>query len=196
MPNWCCFSAAIYGDKNELAEFHKRVLAAQELAKKEKLWFTWCLCKEHGMSDDEIHDRNFNYIGGSLDNFSEPEYHGDKGHMFLYMTTRWSPMIDGFNKLLARGFINLKGVYIAEEPGCGIYVNTDLEHKYFVDKYLIYDDLVGSEYYSDDKSLLDALRNDYGKDFKSVDDIKDDYYFSYGRGKNKRTVSVYRFVSN
>lgn len=192
MPNWCDFSAVVHGEKKEIAVFYQRCLVARDRASVSRNWWTYELCIEHGYTREEILSNGFPYIGGSLDQIDEPTFNGKDWHVYIWMTTRWSPMIDGFNKLLSQ-YISLKGVYYAEEPGCEIYVNTDTEGLFFKVKYCIYDDDNGSEYFDSDSEFLKYIKDTYNKDIPLISDLKDDDDIKVKRGTY---IRFHRFVSN
>lgn len=192
MPNWCDFGAVVHGDKKEIDVFYQRLVNAHVHGQQTQQWDTYCLFEEHGFKKDEILSNGFPYIGGSLDQIDEPVFNGKDWHIYIYMTTRWSPMIDGFNKLL-KDYISLKGVYYAEESGCEIYVNTDTEGRFFTVKYCIYDDDDGSEYFDSDSEFIKYMKDTYKIDIPLVSDLKDDDDIKVKRGKY---IRFHRFVAN
>ena len=191
MPNWCDFSAVVHGEKKEIDIFYQRCLDAQRKSAISQNWWTFELCLEHGYKKEEVMSNSFRYVGGSLDQIDAPVFNGKDWHIYIYMTTRWSPMVDGFNKLLSN-YISLKGVYCAEEPGCEIYVNTDTEGRFFSVKYCIYDDDDGSEYFDSDSEFIKYMKDTYKKDIPLISDLKDDDDIKVKRGKS---IRFHRFVA-
>ena len=190
MPNWCDFSAVVHGNKEEIDVFYQRCLNAQRQCAINHNWWTYELCVEHGFNKDEALNR-IHYVGGSLDNIDEPQFNGRDWQVSLWMTTRWSPMIDGFNKILSQ-YISLKGVYIGEEPGCEIYINTDTEGLFYKVKYCIYDDDNGSEYFDSDEEFLKYMKDTYKKDISSLSSLLDDDDIKIKRGKS---IRFHRFTA-
>ena len=169
MANDCTFDAVVRGPKEEIDIFYKRCLKAQENGKKTHSWWTYEVLKEHGYSTYAI-EHKIGFIGGHLDNLGEPIKDGDEYFLTINMTTRWSPMITAFDRMLGN-YTTLKAVYFAEEPGMGVYVNTDKSGRDFRVEYCIEDydeDGCGSEYFGSDEELIKFIKDVYGKDIKSI----------------------------
>ena len=70
-------------------------------------------------------------------------------------------------------------VYIAEEPGCDLYVNTDTEANIFTDKWLVEfrenGDCIDSDYYAEDEEgeLLERINKHTKKKFKTLKEAVD-----------------------
>jgi len=192
MPNWCDFGAVVRGNKKELDIFYKRCLEAQRLSAITQNWWTYELLLQHGYTKEEVLNSVFPYVGGSLDQIEEPEQlDDDDWYVRIWMTTRWSPMIDGFNAMLHQ-YMSLKGVYCAEEPGCEIYVNTDTDGDFFTVKYCIYDDDDGSEYFDSDSEFINYMKDTYKKDISLISDLKDDDEIKVKGGKS---IYFHRYVA-
>lgn len=191
MPNWCMFDAAVYGSKKELEYLVKRLNDAIDIGNKTKQWHLYCLFEQHGWTKDEILSPHFPYIGGSIEGVSPIEKSGDDYYIRVAMETRWSPMINGFNKLLGR-YLNLHAVYVAEEPGCEIYINTDTEGRFFNVKYCLDDYDFGMEYFEDDDELSSYFKATYKKDIPLISELKDDCDIKIKRGQS---VRFHRFVA-
>ncbi len=119
------------------------------------------------LSEKEIDKKLAQYeTRGWIDCDSDITYHdaaeGKPAYIQIYYQSKWSPTIEAWD--LAIEPYGLEEVTIAEEPGCEVYINTDTDHVFFTDKYLIdiyyngneeYPDAAEiREYYSD---LQDAL---------------------------------------
>jgi hypothetical protein len=69
------------------------------------------------------------------------------------METAWSPLPEVYEKFAEK--YGLSFVYIAEECGCEIYVNTDVEGRFFTDRYILdYFEVEGLEL--DDETLAEC----------------------------------------
>lgn len=191
MPNWCSNSIAITGSKRELGVLYDRMRAAQASSTVTQNWWTFELFVQHFYNKEEILEPFFPYVGGSLDDIKAPEKCGDEYVIFLWITTRWSHMIDGFRKILSQ-YLTTKLYYVAEESGEALYINTDVKHRFFSDMYVIYDDDNGSEYFNSDVSFLNFMKQTYDKDIPLISDLKDDDEIDVGNGKS---ISFHRFVS-
>ena len=191
MPNWCDFSAVVHGEKKEIDIFYQRLVDARVHGRQTQQWDTYCLFEEHGYTKKEVLSSGFPYVGGSLDQIDEPVFNGKDWHIYIYMTTRWSPMVDGFNKILSN-YMSLKGVYCAEEPCCEIYMNTDVNGDFFSVKYCIYDDDDGSEYFYSDAEFIKYMKDTYKKDISLISDLKDDDDIKVKCGKS---IRFHRYVA-
>ena len=197
MPNWCSFDACIYGEKREVEAFRTRCEHAIESGKATNNWDTYELCIQHGMTKDEINSPNFGYIGGSIDDLGDvtDEYEG-RSFVMVHMTTRWAPMIAGFESLL-KNYISLEGVYMAEEPGMGIYVNTDVNGRYFSSRYYIDDWDVGNEWFDNIDQVKKYIKDAYNKTLSEVKlaELERSHYIHIKTGKDKGFM-LYKYSIN
>ena len=97
----------------------------------------------------------------------------------MYQDDKWSPNLKFWDLIIEREYTTDDGermidyVYEAEEPGCEIYINTDVDGEFFcdlykVDAYLPKDLFCGevmTEYFSSTEDLFDALKTLFGKIF-------------------------------
>jgi len=188
MPNWCSFDACVYGNKREVEAFRNCCLQAIESSKQTKNWNTFELCIHHGLTPEEIRSSSFSYVGGEIDEVQEIGEDGDDSYVMINMTTRWSPMIDGFNSLLSRFYTSLKAVYFAEEPGMCIYINTDKEGRFFNVRYVIEDYDFGGEWFDSASELKDYVKSKYNYDLTDEEiskaDKQLDVEVKYEKGKS------------
>lgn len=169
MANDCIFDAVVRGSKKEIELFYDRCLEAKRTADGAQTWWTYEVLREHGYNRDAIRER-IGYIGGSLDNINEPTKSGKEYVLTLNMTTRWSPMIEAFGRMLGN-YATLRAVYYAEEPGMGIYINTDVSGRDISVRCCIGDyddDGCGTEYFDTDKQAIEFIKDTYGKNIKSL----------------------------
>ncbi len=169
MANWCSNFFAIYPkDDSDLGKAQLKRLFAQ-LRKvtqidypegtKEHGWYG-LLSVMRGKEESEIVAR------GSIGNIQ-----WDEDHIHMGTQTAWEPQDDIVREMLdCKECSELDFVFIAEEGGNEIYINTDTSGRFFVDRYVLdYDltdatGLVGEggvggdrEYYSTAESLLRQL---------------------------------------
>ena len=166
MPNWCYTNYAVWGGLHELEKFKSKMEVAQKYIRTNsdfgKHWLGNVLVSmrllplkdvRRGSIPHNLHCRgsveNAEFVIGEL-----PEEKGGHCYLFFDTLTAWEPMDDMWKAVFAK-FKTLKYVYIAEEDGCGYYVNSDSDALFFDDKYKVYYSLTGENR----KILLDPERD-------------------------------------
>lgn len=166
MPNWCSTTYAFYNTdkksdknfikfKNEMKEFlDKNVYTNSDTDR----WLG-TLAKHFGFDTD-----NFPYgLRGWIDGYED---NGD--HLKIWVEDAWCYHNGIFEMILNKYFPNVAYVLCAEEPGCEIYVNTDIDHTYLIDKYYVIiedesSDLWDTDYCANDEQL-ERLKNEWKKE--------------------------------
>ena len=140
MPNWCSNNMVVYGSPTEVKDFRQKCLNAIANAKVTKNWGLYEIYVQFGYEKDEIlNSHKLEYNRGHIEDVSNLHYVDEKTLCFnVYYESAWSPMIDGFNYLLANHYDTLRQVTLAEEGGCDIFINTDTQHRFFDEKYYVY----------------------------------------------------------
>lgn len=90
----------------------------------------------------------------------------DGGWIKIETETAWSPQVeDVVGKMLEDYYPDLNYEFIAEEPGCEIYINTDVSGRFFVDRYKIDYDIseidpkyCDTEYFDKEEDFLDRVK--------------------------------------
>ena len=177
MPNWCSTNFTFEGEKDEIARFHKRlnqIISAESVINNENCWLGNVVvgygfdCKKipcRGHIDDVIDDI---VIGG------------DSAYFCLSTTTAWVPLLEMWDFILKGEYPSVSYVYLAIEPGCGIYINTDTSGKHYNEKYLL--DLVLPEkvfgkdvdlynFYSEKADFSKDVKRITGREFDDVEEI-------------------------
>lgn len=107
-----------------------------------------------------------------IQDISDIEAHGTYRGFKVYQDDKWSPNLRFWDLIIEREYTTDDGermidyVYEAEEPGCEIYINTDVDGEFFCDLYKVdaclpKDLFCGedmTEYFSSTEDLLDALK--------------------------------------
>lgn len=116
---------------------------------------------------------NTKYIEWSnIQDISAIEAHGTYRGFKVYQDDKWSPNLEFWDLIIEKEYTTDDGdrmidyVYEAEEPGCEIYINTDVDGEFFCDLYKVdaclpKDLFCGedmTEYFSSTEDLLDALK--------------------------------------
>ena len=128
MPNWCGNSVAFY-QKNQgttmIEAFYADIQKYQHYKDPEtndsSSWVG------HWLESNRVDTKNL-YARGYINNC---ELHSD--HVRIDMETAWGPLTEVWD-LMADKY-DLAYVYISEEPGCEVYVNTDIVGMYFTTRY-------------------------------------------------------------
>lgn len=179
MANICSNVMAVYGPREDLDKFLQAVKEAMGHAQGRgfaKEFFLRC-----GYTQDEL-DSIYGF--GPMDLCGDPQFFEAEGdmpaHVKLWFDTRWSPVYESWEALLQRFFPTLKQVTLAEECGCELYVNTDAEGIFFDDLYYVDGEYDGNSFldrdehtFPDAMSALDAINDWTGKDFKTLDEVRE-----------------------
>lgn len=94
--------------------------------------------------------------------------------------TAWSPHMEVLQKMLAEKYHNtIRMVYTAEEPGCGVYYNSDTEGRFFSTRYKVdccHDGDYLEEYFAEYQQLVDWVNTEYTdinvSKYDNADDIE------------------------
>lgn len=125
MPNWCMTEVVFTGTAENLQRLYQDLKTV--LAKHDDGWLGRLL-EYHGVPQENIKCRGF-ITGFELKTLKD-------GTPYLHLETEdaWVPQVDAYNQYAQ--LYKLNYVYLAEEPGCEIYINTDLERKFFRKDYV------------------------------------------------------------
>jgi len=183
MPNWCDTKFVFYGNKNEILEFYnrlKRILDSPNHISNEfkKSWLGNILM-DYGFDWENAPCR------GNVDDIADDvTVEGNEACFSLNTTSAWSPLTEMWDLILKKEYPSVKYVYLAIEPGSGIFINTDTSGKYLTEKYLL--DLVLPEemckedvdvdiyeFYDSPEEILEELEKRIRKKFKSLDEARE-----------------------
>lgn len=144
MPNWCDTTWKVTGkDAGTLMRFYMDMLRAtgelggmteserkyldedgEEREAQEGWLGTIYLSAGYGM--EELLERNFMTRGFDAQVSMSGRKSGDGCDVVeIQLQTAWEPCIDDFRTMISEKYPGLRAECLAEEPGCGIYVNTD-----------------------------------------------------------------------
>lgn len=148
MPNWCYTNYKFVGEADEIADLHKKLNELEAMPKPlvensfGKL-FLGCVVNHFGGDWEKIYCRG------------EIEYMELCGENMLQLTTStaWGDMPEVWD-CVCENYTSIQYYYLAEEPGCMYYVNSDESGEYFPEKYLIDDCANGTEYAENDDDLF------------------------------------------
>ena len=130
MPNWCSNRIAFFqkdGGNSIVNAFYADVQKYQNFIDpdtgKHSDWAGHWLT-ENRINTDSIYCRGF---------FSYCELYPD--HVFIEMETAWGPLPELWDKMAEK--YGLVYVYISEECGCEVYINSDVDGRYFSARFML-----------------------------------------------------------
>ena len=163
MANYCSNSIAIFGyDKekvDELRNLMDKFFHENSNSSSIRAFVVAC-----GYSNDEalkMTDGRDTFVDVD-DEVSEKE----SIFYFKFQTeSAWSPNVDVFRKIISDKYgEDLDMEYCSEEPGVGIYINTDEEGFFFTDRYYL-DSCINSEYeteyFENKQEVLDWIKSKF-----------------------------------
>jgi len=172
MPNWCSNSIAFYqedGGNAMIEAFYADIQKYQNYNDPEtgkvSDWVGHWL-QSNRINTDNLYTRGF---------FSNCELNGD--YVRVDMETAWAPLPEVWD-LMAEKY-ELVYVYISEESGCEVYVNTDSEGRFFTTRYML-------NYFDVEDLELDAgIMTEFGERLREIggettyydswDEVADDF---------------------
>ena len=188
MPNWCANFITFYSDSKE---DNKKIYAFNKKLKKlyDKNDKLSAVLEGYGLNPDNYSCR------GTITNLEEP----DPTYTFFEVQTEtaWGPTVEMWDAILGK-YPGVQCVFVAEEPGCEYYINTDNTGRFYDYRYKIeigYDENIESnelnkigfgerfvdncsdinEYLTSKKELFAFYGKLVGRKFVSKDQVEDFY---------------------
>ena len=168
MANWCSTSYVFFSKTEEpIKKLYNAVRSATSPDRTDnrtsdfKADWLGNILIDHGFDWKKIRCR------GSVTYIREPDSNGDYYFFELSEEGAWCPQSEVFeNVLTLPEYDGIQFVYMAEESGCEVYINTDTSGLFFPEKYYCEvftddEDFIGSEYFEMKKDL-----NKYIKEMK------------------------------
>lgn len=142
MANECSTKYMFFGDTEHIADLQEKILKVQET--KETSLHT--LAELYAVNLSDIPCRgHISYMD---------MWNNDGTALMLETITAWNPQTELFDAVIHKHYLDanenrlIDFVYIAEEPGFNIYINTDTEGEFFPDRFYI-DSCVNNNYASE-----------------------------------------------
>lgn len=136
MPNWCFNDVTFFTDsKNfeQLKELHESIIFATTKFFKTENNFGACwlgnIAEYHNIAHDEIDCR------GIMNELSKIEVDKSIYYFTMQAETAWTPVPELWDSILSQ-YQNIEYVYLAEECGNGLYVNTDEERLFCQESFI------------------------------------------------------------
>ena len=148
MCNWCSNRFVVYGDKGQLLRFYmdmtKAISAHPDFTPVDNAWeqqWVGNLFLQAGYSENEVRDSDkINCRGDVI------EIGLEKDHVYIDDETAWGPNDDSMQKMLDEKYPGLEMVFRCEEPGMGVFVNTDETGRFLPERYVV-------DIYSEDNDI-------------------------------------------
>lgn len=173
MPNWCDTHIVFFSENK--AELEKLRTLIIENTREYKSYsdgrdYTWI-----GNACEEYLDISKYNCRGFVEDVSDI-YFGDKEYYFdLYQLDAWSYHTLIWRHLIINNFPSVDFVFKAEEPGCEIYVISDISRKYFSELYIVdiqYANESDIICFDNDKELINYFNNLFNEDFSYMRQIE------------------------
>lgn len=102
-----------------------------------------------------------------IDYFPEPE-DTDPDRLEFSTWTAWYPMTEMCDKIIAKYYPSITYVFISEEPGCDLYVNTDIEGYDFTERFSVDFKLPPKYHYGSPNGFYADCEEDLIETFNSI----------------------------
>lgn len=127
MPNWCWNQTVFYGDKEKQKEIYNKI----EKEVKSGWPHIDLFLKELGCTEEEL-NKEF-AVRAHINGISLLK----DGELELCYESAWCPINETIDEILTKYLPHIKQVTLAEETGCDVFLNTDVEGKYFTEHYYL-----------------------------------------------------------
>lgn len=127
MPNWCWNQTVFYGDNEKQKEIYNKI----EKEVKSGWPHIDLFLKELGCSKEEL-NKEF-AVRAHISGITLLE----DGALELSYESAWNPINETIDEILKTYQPHIKQVTLAEETGCDVFLNTDVDGKYFNEHYYL-----------------------------------------------------------
>jgi len=175
MPNWCFTNITFYGEFDDLIPFHKKVEEIINTPSKVKNDFGsgWLgdFVHHFGLDEEVSHRGCVSHYDAEI---------GEKEcipNFEIQIETAWAPMVEIWEKIIEQHYPKIKYVFISEETGFSVYINTDTEQEFYITRYRVnveypgkYEGADTDVYCSTETEVLDIIKTITGQDVESIKD--------------------------
>ena len=194
MPNWCSTSYCIHGPKNAVEDARKFILKALADAPMKDASSPNSWLGQIVIACGEEYE-NVSCRGWIQDITEIEEQDIDNeviSYFYIYSEDAWGPNPEVFELMLKKKFsgCGLKLCFLAEEPGCCVYVNTDNSGRFLSDKWVLDDFNSFHEYFEADEDLIDFLNREFKAGCDSLDEV---YEFVKKANEESKSLGLFRF---
>ena len=177
MPNWCSSSYCISGPKKAVEDAKKFIedalkAAPNKDASSPESWLGQIVIA-CGLDPDKVSCRGWIEAIEGVEEIRVGLK--DISYFYLYSEDAWGPMPEVFLLMIEKKFSGkgLELCYTAEEPGCGLYCNTDSSGMFFPEKWIVEDYDSFHEYFESDEELIEFINNEFELSCKTIADVLD-----------------------
>lgn len=181
MPNWCTTNITFEGNKKDIKDFHEKLIKITKTPSRIENDFGshWL----GNVVDYFVLDSNVVRCRGSISyidtcfDLSEEECYFE-----IVTDTAWEPMINMWSLIIEEYYPSISFVYVAEEPGCEIFINTDTEGKHYTDRFLLdlriplskkgAKNIEERGYFESEEEVIKYINQLFNKTFSSVKEIE------------------------
>lgn len=202
MSNYCSNNIAFYSnDKTLLQNLYDIMLDVFNNSKSRSVYD---ILLKHGYSTEEAQK-----ISDSRDYLAYMEFElTDKrcGYYAFKAETEsaWQPNMTTFFYLLQDKYANkISLVYTSEEPGSGVFINTDVDGLFFTDRYKIdccLDNNYFTDYFTNFNEVIEFIQEDYPKAdvciYDNPEEIRNKVITAYGSSNEDNFFYLDRFTCN
>lgn len=143
MANMCSVTIAFQGQENDLKVLENDLKNMKQKVGADKNWLGNII-----YDDADIHCASFvEYV--SLDD----------NCLFVDVSSKWTPDGEAYEYIANK--YGLEYEYVAEEPGCGVFINTDTEGKTFSQEYYVTNNNEECFMEGYEKDSLDGVKKDF-----------------------------------
>ena len=190
MPNWCSTDYTIFGSEEKVRKAHDVVQEALQTVyvDADKGWLGNLL---YYFGD---YEEGTTYCRGFVQDVGDVVADGNESSFSIAVEDAWGPHEYPIENLCRK--FGLQYVYCAEEPGCDVFVNTDISGKYYPQQYVLDDFNEYYEYFDTEKELLDFVRKTFGRSFESFEEVSHWAYDGFADDfPEAEGLSVHKFES-
>lgn len=174
MPNWCT-DQVVFTSSNldNLLNLERDLDDALRLINEGDETWIGRLLRYKGEDVGKFYCRGFIYYASDKEEVEETE------QFTLNVNSAWVPAIDVYDWIAEQ--YDLDYVLAAEEPGCDIYINTDVTGDIFGQRYYVYHENLGGRCFSTVDEIINAFQTinipaKVGMTLEELDQLDDDIF--------------------
>ena len=172
MPNWCYTDYTFIGNENEIKDFCNKI---KSFTSKERIPNNFGNFWLGNVVDGFSFDYNEIDCRGEVLSVSEITKHLSECKFSVNIMTAWKPFNQMWKKIVEKYYPSIKYVFIAEEAGNEIFINTDVEGSIYSDRFCMelsvpekYE-CESTYYFSSEKDITETLNSIFGYSYDNYE---------------------------